>query len=84
MSNLGALLEPVFEHAAFRHAMESIASNRREAQISGLTRTAKALVIAGLAHRLRRPLVVWTGENETADELCQATRTFLIGLEGKA
>jgi transcription-repair coupling factor (superfamily II helicase) len=82
MSNLRSILQPIFDHAAFRAAAESLAQKRPDAAIAGLTRTAKALVVAGMAHALDRPLVVLTGENESSDELNQASRTFLSCLEG--
>ncbi|MGH9455075.1 MAG: hypothetical protein ACRD2O_14015, partial [Terriglobia bacterium] len=37
--------------------------------LSGLTQTAKAIVIAGLAHHLSRPLLVVTSDNESADQI---------------
>jgi transcription-repair coupling factor (superfamily II helicase) len=83
MPNVRSILQPVFEHAAFRAAVDGLSAGRQDVTLSGLTPTAKALVIAGLAHRLNRPLVVLTGENESADELCQASKTFLAWLEEK-
>ena len=55
----------------------AIEEGRQDVSLAGLTRTGKALAIAGLAHKLDHPLVVLTSSNETADELCQATATFL-------
>ena len=49
--------------------------------LSGLTRTAKAIVIAGLTHRLRRPLLVVTSDNESADQISRSAAVFLDWLE---
>ncbi|HUY12798.1 MAG TPA: transcription-repair coupling factor [Terriglobia bacterium] len=49
--------------------------------LSGLTRTAKAMVIAGLAHRIRRPLLVVTSDNESADQISRSAGAFLDWLE---
>ena len=49
--------------------------------LGGLTRTAKALIVASLGHELGCPIIVLTSDNETADRLCSATRTFLHWLE---
>ncbi len=84
MSNVRSLLPPVLDDAVFRSVVEALGAPHGDVTVSGLTRTAKALVIAGLAHKLNRPLVVLTGENEGADELRQASQTFLSWLEGKA
>ena len=83
MPNVRSLLQPVLDHAAFRQTARQLAEGARETTLSGLTRTAKALAIAGFAHELNRPLIVLTGENEVADELRQAAQTFLNWLEGK-
>src|ERR1019366_2981672 len=52
--------------------------------ISGLTPTAKSLVVAALAHELKRPVVVLTTDNETALACGQNTSTFLGWLEPAA
>jgi transcription-repair coupling factor (superfamily II helicase) len=49
--------------------------------ISGLTSSAKALVVAGVAHQLARPVVVLTSDNETAAHLQRTTSTFCGWLE---
>jgi transcription-repair coupling factor len=51
------------------------------AALSGLTRTAKAIVIAGLTHQLGRPLVVLTSDNASADQISRAAGAFLEWLE---
>ncbi len=51
------------------------------ATVSGLTPSAKALVVAGLAHQLARPVVVLTADNETAANFQRTTSTFLGWLD---
>jgi len=77
-------LEIVLADPAFRAACAAVAEGRRELLVSGLTRPAKALVLAGLAREFRRPLLVLTADNEGADELCATAKTFLGWLEGEA
>ncbi len=84
MSDVRSLLQSIFDHPAFRGACSAVAEAGSEVAVSGLTRPAKALVVAGLAHELRRPLVVLTADTETADHLRQATSVFVDWLEGKA
>ena len=85
MPNLRSLLDPILEHAAFRGALEALTAvapgARTPVTISGLTRSAKALVVAGLAHQLARPVVVLTADNETAANLQRTTSTFRAWLE---
>lgn len=84
MAPLRDLLRPVFDHPAFRAARSALEGGGPEISLSGLTPTAKSVVVAGLAHELRRPLVVFTRDNETADRLRQTTSTFLAWIEGVA
>ncbi len=82
MPHLNFLLQPLFAHPAFQSPLRALAGGEPpESTIAGLTSTAKALVIAGLAHELRRPLVVLTGDNETAERLSSPARTVLGWLE---
>ena len=85
MPNLRSLLDPILAHAAFRGAFRALAcessGGRTPLTISGLTSSAKALVVAGLAHQLARPLIVLTADNEGAANLQRTTSTFLAWLE---
>ena len=85
MPNLRSLLNPILDHAAFRGAMQALSGEasgpRPPVTISGLTSSTKALVVAGLAHKLSRPVVVLTSDNETADNLQRTTSTFYGWLE---
>ncbi|MGH9430551.1 MAG: transcription-repair coupling factor [Terriglobia bacterium] len=69
-------------------AISTIAPNRgfpvgqpAACSLSGLTRTAKAIVIAGLAHELGHPLLVVTSDNEAADQISRSVEAFLNWLE---
>ena len=85
MTNLQSLLNPILEHAAFRSALQALTADSSAARppvtISGLTSSAKALVVAGIAHKLARPVVVLTSDNETAANLQRTTSTFCAWLD---
>jgi transcription-repair coupling factor (superfamily II helicase) len=80
MPYLRFLLQTVLDHSALRAARDAASAGQTEFGISGLTRSAKALVLAGLAHEISRPLVVLTHDNETAERLRQAAATFFTWL----
>jgi transcription-repair coupling factor (superfamily II helicase) len=84
MPNVRSILQSVFEHPSLRAAHQALGNGQAVVSLCGLTRTAKALVIAGLARKLGRPLVVVTSDNEVAEELREATSTFLGWLTGGA
>jgi len=75
--SLDSILQPVFAHPAFRDACAAATTGSRRVVLSGLTRSAKALIVAGLTHELRRPLLVLTKDNGAADYLQQNAATFL-------
>ena len=85
MPHAGSFLEALLHHRAFRSACEALANGAaaepRGLTLSGLTRTAKAFVVAGMARELRRPLVVLTRDNETLQQLSETTATALAWLE---
>jgi transcription-repair coupling factor len=85
MPNLQSLLRPILDHAAFRSAIQALTADasgaRSPVTISGLTSSTKALVAAGVAHQLSRPVVVLTSDNETAAHLQRTTSTFCAWLE---
>ena len=85
MSNLRSLLNPILDHAAFRSAIQALTADASGARppvtISSLTSSTKALVVAGVAHQLSRPVVVLTSDNETAAHLQRTTSTFCAWLE---
>ncbi|MGD0011141.1 MAG: transcription-repair coupling factor [Terriglobia bacterium] len=80
-----SLLHPILDHAALRGALKALTADasgaRSPVTISGLTSSAKALVVAGVAHKLTRPVVVLTSDNETAANLQRTTSTFCAWLE---
>ena len=83
MTHLRSLLQSVFDHTALREVCGALqaaapqAAAPERATISGLTPSAKALVVAGLAQQARRPIVVLTKDNEAAQTYRQTTSTFL-------
>src|SRR3972149_8486810 len=81
MSRIQSLIKPIFDHPAYVALRESLSRGCRAASLAGLTRTAKAMVIAGVAHDLGRPLVVLTANNESAEEFRQIISTCLTWLE---
>ena len=74
---MDSILQPVFAHPAFRDACAAATTGVRGVVLSGLTRSAKALIVAGLAHELRRPLLVLTKDNGSAGYLQQNAAAFL-------
>jgi len=73
MPDLRSLLNSVLECAAVRGVLQAVTTFAPGAGapviLAGLTSSAKALVVAGLAHQVERPLVVVTADNETAANL---------------
>jgi transcription-repair coupling factor (superfamily II helicase) len=88
MSSTRSLLQPIFEHPALQAAGNKSAAGTFEAgsriSISGLTRPAKGIVCAALAHQLARPVVVLTADNEAAERLCLTASTVLGWLDAGA
>jgi len=82
MADLHSLLQPLLDHPSVRAAQEALSrQSALPAAVSGLTPAAKALVVAALAHQLRRPVVVLTRDNESAQAYKQTTATFLDWLK---
>ncbi|HXX22224.1 MAG TPA: transcription-repair coupling factor [Terriglobia bacterium] len=85
MPNLRSLLNPILEHAAFRGALRALTAvapgTATPVTVSGLTSSPKALLVAALAHRLARPVVVLTADTETAANFQRTTSTFHAWLE---
>jgi transcription-repair coupling factor (superfamily II helicase) len=83
MPHLHSLLQSVFDHTALREVCGALKAGAPQAAapervtISGLTPSAKALVVAALAQQARRPIVVLTKDNEAAQTYRQNTSTFL-------
>jgi transcription-repair coupling factor (superfamily II helicase) len=80
MGSVVSLLNKVLGHPAVEAAAESVSSplarSRPATVLCGVTGSGKALIIAGLAKRLARPVVVLTADNETAETLSKATAGF--------
>ena len=85
MSSIRSLLQPLLEHPAFQALGGAPGTGALEAgssiAISGLTRPAKGMVCAGLAHRLARPVIVLTADSETAEQLCLTAGTVFDWLD---
>ncbi|MGH9328269.1 MAG: hypothetical protein ACRD2B_16495, partial [Terriglobia bacterium] len=77
------LLQPVFEHPAFQNVLKAFSHQtaHRPPEIARLTRTAKAVVLAGLAHRIQKPFCVLSPQREQAEMLRSATATLLDWIE---
>jgi transcription-repair coupling factor (superfamily II helicase) len=82
MADLHSLLQPLLEHASVRAAIAALSGPAAQPlAISSLTPAAKALVVAALAHQVKRPVVVLTQDNEAAQNYRQTTATFLEWLK---
>ncbi|MFZ0961692.1 MAG: transcription-repair coupling factor [Terriglobia bacterium] len=82
MADLQSLFQPLLEHASVRAAVAALTTpDGQPLAVSGLTPTAKAMVVAALAHRVKRPVVVLTPDNEAAQNYGQSASTFLEWLE---
>lgn len=78
MTGLQSLLDPLLQHASVRAAVTALAKSGESAvAASGLTPTAKAFVIAAVAHQLKGPLVVLTQDNEAAQNYRQTVASVL-------
>ncbi len=56
-------------HVQWNGMIDSLQNGTHEVILAGLTRTAKALAVAGLARELQTPLIILTKSNETADTM---------------
>src|SRR5271157_4752340 len=84
MSKLRSLLNPILDHAAFRGVLQALTEaapgEGARVSLSGLTNSAKALVVAGVACQLARPAIVLTADNESAANLQRTASTFAAWL----
>ena len=104
MPRISSLLKPVLEHPSLENVRLHLAqgdSSRKDAHepppdhdaeplcLEGLTRTAKALALAALGHRLERPIIVLTSDNENAklgkalDQNWEPRRSHAAGIHEK-
>ena len=82
MADLYSLIQPLLEHARVRAAVAALDEmGGHPLAVSGLTPAAKAVVVAAVAHQLKRPMVVLTQDNEAAQSYRQTTATFLEWLK---
>ncbi len=82
MPSIDSILQPVLEHPAFRSACQAAVEGRSGVIVSGLTPSAKALVTAGLAGELARPVMILVASNEVAECLTRAAATFFPWVGG--
>jgi transcription-repair coupling factor (superfamily II helicase) len=85
MSKLRSLLDPILDHAAFRGVLQALTEaapgEGARVSLSGLTNSAKALVVAGVTCQLARPVIVLTADNESAVNLQRTASTFAAWLK---
>jgi transcription-repair coupling factor (superfamily II helicase) len=81
MSSIRPLLQPILDHPGLRAAVTNAEAGATETpgaiSISGLTRPGKGIAAALLAHRLERPVIVLTADNEAAEGLAKTASTVL-------
>ncbi len=70
-------------HAQWGGMLDSLREGKHTVTLAGLTRTAKALAVAGLARQLPRPLIVVTDSNETAEGMRDTIAGFLSASSGE-
>ena len=85
MSSIQPLLQSILDHPGFRAARRAAEGQPSEAvgavSISGLTRPARGIAAALLAHQLARPVIVLTADNDAAEGLTKTASTVLDWLE---
>ncbi len=82
MQATDSLLQPVFDHPSFQNIVTALSRSAGECQeLAGLTRTAKAVVLVGLAHYSQKPLLVLTSCQEEAEILRETAAALLDWVE---
>ncbi len=85
MAAIQSLLHTILELPGFRAAQESARAEAARpgggVSISGLTRPAKGIAAALLAHQLARPVVILTADNDAAEALARTASTVIDWLE---
>lgn len=85
MSSIQHLFQKVLEHPGFKAACASAQTPPGGAacavSLSGLTPPAKGIAAALLAHQIARPVVIITGDNDSAEGLSRTASTVLDWLE---
>ena len=69
-------LESVLRHPSLEGALAALRSGGNHISLSGLHDVAKALVVAHLAHELRRPAFFVAESNRRAESLAETLRFF--------
>ncbi len=85
MSFIQSLLQPILDHPAFQAAVEFAETDSGRAadgiSISGLIPPAKGIAVGVLAHKLNRPVIVITADNDAAESLARTASTVLDWFE---
>jgi transcription-repair coupling factor (superfamily II helicase) len=83
MSSIQPLLQSLLEYPGFRAACERASSGEAagSVSVSGLTPPARGIAAAILAHRLARPIIILTSDNDAAEAMTTTASTVLDWLE---
>jgi transcription-repair coupling factor (superfamily II helicase) len=85
MSSLLELLGPALQHPSYQAVLRALRHTQAPAThppaLRGLISPAKAMVAAALSRDLKRPLVLLTGSNSSADQLQQSAAQFADWLQ---
>ncbi len=85
MSFIQSLLQPILDHPAFQAAVEFAETDSGQAadgiSISGLIPPAKGIAVGVLAHKLNRPVIVITADNDAVESLARTASTVLDWFE---
>ncbi len=88
MSSIQPLLQSILDHPGLQAALGKAEAcpngGPHEVSISGLTRPAKGIVAALLAHQLARPVIMLTADNESAERLAKTASTAMAWLKPRA
>ncbi len=78
MADLQSLLQPILDHPSLKAAVSALLTpSAQPISLSGLTPSAKAVVVAALAQQTKRPVVILTRDNESAQTYRQTTAAYL-------
>jgi transcription-repair coupling factor (superfamily II helicase) len=85
MSSIQSVLQSILDYPAFQAAVEFAEKDSGKAahgiSISGLISPAKGVAAGVLAHKLTRPVIVITADNDAAETLARTASTVLEWLE---
>jgi hypothetical protein len=82
-SSVRERLEAVLRHPALEGARGALQAGRAVVRVAGLHDVAKGLVVAHLAHELRRPAFLVVDSNDRAEVLAESIRFFSTVFSGR-